>query len=78
MPTPGQIIERNARCLPRRPALVCGERRLTHAEYAARVRRLASAVRGLGVARSDRVSLLAMNCIEYLESTAPPNGRASC
>ena len=67
MPTPGQIIERHARCLPHRPALVCGERRLTHAEYAARVRRLASAVRALGVGRGERVSLLAMNGIEYLE-----------
>jgi acyl-CoA synthetase (AMP-forming)/AMP-acid ligase II len=67
MPIPGQIIERNARCLPRRPALVCGERRLTHAEYAARVRRLAAAITALGVERRDRVSLLAMNGIEYLE-----------
>src|SRR5881394_1924498 len=67
MPTPGQIIERNARFHAQRPALVCGARRLTHAEYAVRVKQLAAALFTLGAARGERVSILAMNCAEYLE-----------
>jgi acyl-CoA synthetase (AMP-forming)/AMP-acid ligase II len=67
MPTPGQIIERNARHHPQRPAVVCGSRRLSHAEYGSRVRRLASALSALGLARGERASLLAMNGVEFLE-----------
>jgi len=66
-PTAGQIIERNARHHPQRPALVCGAQRLTHADYAARVRPLAAALLALGLARGERASILAMNCVEYLE-----------
>ena len=67
MPIPGQIIERNARHFPQRPALVCGPRRLSHAEYALRVRQLAAALVGLSLGRGERASILAMNCTEYLE-----------
>jgi acyl-CoA synthetase (AMP-forming)/AMP-acid ligase II len=67
MPTPGQIIERNARFFPHRPALVCGDERLTHAQFAARVVRLAAGLRSRGLARGERVAILAMNGIEYLE-----------
>jgi len=67
MPTVGQIIERNARLSPQRLALVCDERRITHRDYAARVRRLASAMYQRGLRRGDRVSILAMNCSEYVE-----------
>src|SRR5258706_5821571 len=67
MPTPGQIIERNARLFPHRTALVCGERRLTHADHAERVRRLAGGLADRGLVRGERVALLAMNGIEYLE-----------
>jgi acyl-CoA synthetase (AMP-forming)/AMP-acid ligase II len=68
MPTPGEIIERNARCFPRREALVCGPRRLTHGALAERVRRLAAAWHAQGLRRGHRVAILAMNCIEYLEA----------
>jgi acyl-CoA synthetase (AMP-forming)/AMP-acid ligase II len=68
MPTPGQIIQRNARHFPQRTALVCGERRLTHAAYAQRVARLAGGLRRRGLQRGERLALLAMNCIEYLET----------
>jgi acyl-CoA synthetase (AMP-forming)/AMP-acid ligase II len=67
MPIPGQIIERNARHFPHRPALVYGPRRLSHAEYGLRVRQLASALCSLGLIRGERASILAMNCAEYLE-----------
>lgn len=67
MPTPGQIIERNARFFPQRTALVCGDRRLTHAQYAARVERLAHGLHTRGLQRGERLAILAMNGIEYLE-----------
>ncbi|HEX4584585.1 MAG TPA: long-chain-fatty-acid--CoA ligase [Burkholderiaceae bacterium] len=67
MPTQGQIIERNARFHPRREAIVCGPVRLSHAQYARRVRKLAAALYQQGLRRGERLSILAMNCAEYLE-----------
>ena len=68
MPTLGEIIERNARYGPNRLAVVYGDRRLSHAEYARRVRKLASGLHARGLRRRDRMSILAMNCSEYLEA----------
>jgi acyl-CoA synthetase (AMP-forming)/AMP-acid ligase II len=68
MPTLGDIIERNAAHFPHQLALAYGERRSTHAQFAQRVRRLASALGGLGLARQDRFSVLAMNCSEFMEA----------
>jgi len=67
MPTPGQIIERNARHHPHRTAVVFEDRRLTHAQYAGRVARLAGGLRARGLRRGERMAMLAMNGIEYIE-----------
>ena len=68
MPTAGEIIERNARCFPQRQAVICGERRLTHAELALRAPG-SSLQRGMrkGCGAGERIAILAMNGIEYLE-----------
>lgn len=66
--TLGQIIERNERLFPRRPALVDPQRRLTHREFAVRVRKLAAALAAHGLRRQDRVAVLAMNGAEYVEA----------
>jgi len=50
-----------------KPAVRCGERCRSYAELAPRVARLASALRGLGVAPGDRVGMLALNSDRYLE-----------
>jgi non-ribosomal peptide synthetase component E (peptide arylation enzyme) len=42
-------------------AVVCQDRRRTYAELGARCRRLAGAMRGLGLARQDRVGGVALN-----------------
>ncbi len=68
MPILGDIIERNARHRPHWLALVYADQRVSHAEYALRVRKLASAFHARGLRRGDRVSILAMNCSEYLET----------
>jgi acyl-CoA synthetase (AMP-forming)/AMP-acid ligase II len=67
MQTLGELVERNARCFPEAEAFVQGKRRLTHAQLAARARRLASGLYDLGLRRQDRVGILAMNGIEYCE-----------
>ncbi len=70
MLTVSGIFERNARCFPEREAWVCGDTRMTHAQYASRARRLASGLHGLGMRRQDRVAILATNCLEYYEAYA--------
>ena len=64
----GTMIERNAGLYPQQTAVVCGERRLSHAQFAERVRRLANALCDRGLRRQDRVAILAQNCPEYLEA----------
>src|SRR3954470_358271 len=50
-----------------RVAATCGEVSLTYAETWERCRRLAGALRGLGVQRGDRVAVVAQNSHRYLE-----------
>src|SRR3954466_2133993 len=50
-----------------RTAVVCGGARLSYAEMAERCRRLAGALRGLGVGADDRVAIVSPNCHRYLE-----------
>jgi acyl-CoA synthetase (AMP-forming)/AMP-acid ligase II len=63
----GSLLERNEILNSHREALVCGDRRVTFAEHAKRVRRLASGLRALGARKQDRIAVLAMNCVEYVE-----------
>jgi long-chain acyl-CoA synthetase len=48
-------------------AVVCQDRRRTYAEFGSRCRRLAGAMRALGVAPHDRVGVIALNSDRYLE-----------
>src|SRR4051794_32812818 len=50
-----------------RVAATCGEVSLTYAEMWDRCRRLAGALRGIGVERGDRVAVVSPNCHRYLE-----------
>ena len=58
-------FERNARRLPDKLALVCGEQRLSYAQLHRRVRALAQALRDDGVMPGDRVLLLLENGVEF-------------
>jgi acyl-CoA synthetase (AMP-forming)/AMP-acid ligase II len=62
-----QTIERNAVLYPHASHSICGDRRSTFSHYADRVRRLGSGLQKLGMRHQDRVAMLAMNCMEYLE-----------
>lgn len=64
----GPWIEHRARTSPDRVAMVFGEERWTYAEMAARIARLANALRELGVVRGDRVGWLGPNHPALLET----------
>ena len=66
--SPVSFLARAARIWPRRTAIIHGERRITYAEYAERSRRLASALRGVGVAPGDVVAALLPNIPQMLEA----------
>jgi acyl-CoA synthetase (AMP-forming)/AMP-acid ligase II len=57
-----------ASVFPDQEIMVCGGRRWTYAQVLDRVRRLAAALRHLGVGPGDRVAALQTNCHRYVES----------
>jgi len=65
--TVGEMIEANEHHNPAHPAYAYEGKVLTHGELAARSRRLASALYRSRLRRQDRVAILAMNCLEYME-----------
>ena len=66
----GTLTLRNRRLRPEAPAILFEGRTVTHRAFAERAFRLTAALRRRGVARGDRVAILAQNCPEYLESYA--------
>jgi fatty-acyl-CoA synthase len=61
----GDLSRVNARRYPDKVALIHGERALTYRELDQRSNQLAHALIAAGVKPGDRVSILALNCIEY-------------
>jgi fatty-acyl-CoA synthase len=66
--TPVSFLERSACVFPERVAVIHGDRRYTYRELEARVNRLASALRGAGMKRHDRVAFLCPNIAAMLEA----------
>jgi acyl-CoA synthetase (AMP-forming)/AMP-acid ligase II len=66
-PQPTHYLDAYTLAHPTKVALICGERSLTYAEFNARARRVANALRGLGVKAGDRVAVMAYNSVELLE-----------
>ena len=64
----GSWIERRARIDPDHVAIISGDRPVTYAELAERIRRLAGGLSRLGVARGDRVAWLGPNHGAFLEA----------
>jgi long-chain acyl-CoA synthetase len=60
-------IERALVVAADREALVCGQRRFTYREFADRLERLHAALQGLGLRAGDRVAVLLLNSIEFVE-----------
>ena len=65
--TLGQMIGAHARLRPQSLGVRDLERSMTFLEWNRRSCRLANALLGLGLARGDRVAVLAYNCIEWAE-----------
>jgi fatty-acyl-CoA synthase len=66
--TPVDLLRRTAAVFPERTAVVHGERRVSYRLLEERVNRLASALRGAGVGRHDRVAALSPNAPALLEA----------
>jgi fatty-acyl-CoA synthase len=65
--TLADAVATHARLTPTKLAVRDSRRSLTYAQWLARSHRLANALRGLGLAKGDRVALLAYNCAEWME-----------
>ncbi|MBI0538578.1 AMP-dependent synthetase [Roseomonas sp. KE2513] len=68
MRTLADLLARNAALSGRRPALTNAGRSWTHADHAARITRLRSALAARGIRPGDRVAVLSQNRAEMLEA----------
>ncbi len=66
--TPISFLERSASVFPDKTAVVNGDRQYSYREFAERVYRLASHLRGLGLQKHDRVAFLCPNTSALLEA----------
>jgi fatty-acyl-CoA synthase len=62
------FLRRAAQLYPEKTAVVDGSQRFTYRQFQQRANRLSHALRGLGVARGDRVCILSPNSHFFLES----------
>ena len=63
----GEVVSRNARLFPNKLGARDLARSMTFRQWNERSCRLANALLGLGLAKGDRVAILAYNCVEWLE-----------
>jgi fatty-acyl-CoA synthase len=66
--SPLEFLRHAAHVMAERTAVVQGARRYSYADFAGRVDRLASALRGLGLQPGDRVAVLSPNAPAILEA----------
>ena len=66
--TPISFLARSAVVYPDKPAVIHGDRSFTYAEFAARCRRLASALARRGIGAGDTVAIMAPNVPAMLEA----------
>lgn len=63
----GGSLRATARKFPDKTAFVFNDKRITYAEFEARVNRLANALLAKGYRPGEHIGILAFNCIEYFE-----------
>jgi fatty-acyl-CoA synthase len=66
--TPVRFLRYAEQQFPGKTAIVCGDLRITYAQFAERVSRLAGALREADVKAGDRVAFLSLNCHRLLEA----------
>jgi acyl-CoA synthetase (AMP-forming)/AMP-acid ligase II len=64
--TLSDVIARNARLFPDNTAFECEEHRISHAQYLARVQRLAAALASAGVGAGDRIAILSHDNLDFV------------
>ena len=62
-----EMVAAHARLRPADPGAKDSRRALSFAQWDDRASRLAAALHGLGLAKGDRVGILAYNCVEWME-----------
>ncbi|MCC6195365.1 MAG: AMP-binding protein [Burkholderiales bacterium] len=62
-----QVVAAQARLQPSKTGACDSRRAITFAQWDERASRLANALRNMGLAKGDRVALLAYNCLEWME-----------
>ncbi len=65
--TLADAVATHARLMPHKLAVRDSRRRLSYRVWDERATRLAAALRGLGLAKGDRVGIVAHNCLEWME-----------
>ncbi len=63
----GEVVSRNARLFPHKIGARDLTRSMTFRQWNERSCRLANALLGMGLAKGDRVAILAYNCLEWME-----------
>jgi long-chain acyl-CoA synthetase len=71
-----QSVNRNVQVRGNDTATIFGDRRHSWMEFRERAARLAAGLKALGVARGDRVAILALNSDRYLEYYVECRGQA--
>jgi fatty-acyl-CoA synthase len=66
--TPIRFLRYASQQYPNKTAIVCGDLRLTYAQFSDRAARLADAIKKMGVHPGDRVAFLSGNCHRLLEA----------
>src|SRR5256714_9954330 len=66
--TPIRFLRYAQQQFAHKTAVVCGDQRLTYAQFAGRAARLAGALRSAGIKPGDRVAFLSTNCHRLLEA----------
>lgn len=61
----GDILRRTARRLPRKTAIICGDRRLDYATLDAAANRFANALIARGIGKGDAIAMMSPNYPEY-------------
>lgn len=67
---PSTVWSLHAANLPDRPAIICGDRRVTWSEINSRINRLANGLLAMGIQPGDRVAYMLKNSIEWFEALA--------
>jgi acyl-CoA synthetase (AMP-forming)/AMP-acid ligase II len=62
------LLNETARAHPENLALICGDTHYNYAHLKERVDQLSNSLKGIGVAKNDKIAMISKNCHHYLET----------